>query len=319
MKRWKKNFRKVPIEIMSKLDMIESSDIVVGCAKQIPLSDIESGIYEHIGITANAGSISFEESLIPEKETGRYSKYNVNGREIVLKHLPMVSASYTAEVPNYGDWSNGSHDITWTRQVYQRDYYLPQLLNINIELIDQTNDLFTFKFSIDTILSKEDTNFEEDLLYHCNVLQENVGICDVFAADSTAEEYIETLYVDWELLPPGVRGASSAILGTIRNTSNIDKGDLEERIKFFETLNIRNYIRGRNRFSLYFGAILQNGLVILENVRYGNAIYVFKKDWEEFSKLSRTELINIHSSDIIRVQHTSNWKNNVTRAISEAS
>ena len=322
MKKWKKNFRKIPIEILSKLEQIDSNDILVSCAKKIPLSDIEEGIYEHIGITVSDGSISFDESIVPELYTGRYSKYNLNGRVIILRHLPKVKASYSAEVPNFGDWSKGSHDITWTREVFPRKQQLPKFLNINIEIIEQNDSIFTFKFSLDTILSKSDDNFMDDLLYHCNVFQENIGLCDIFAADSTNSQYIDTLYVDWELLPPGSKNSSEnikAITGTIRNPSPDLEAEIKERMEFFETLNLQCYIRGKNKFNLYFGAILQNGLVILENVRYGNAIYIFKRDWEEFSKLSRTQLLNIQSEDITRVVHNSNWKYNVINAVSEAS
>ena|GEM_PF-4431864 len=39
MKRWKKNLMKVPIEILEKIKRIESQDIIVACAKRIPLSN----------------------------------------------------------------------------------------------------------------------------------------------------------------------------------------------------------------------------------------------------------------------------------------
>jgi len=119
----------------------------------------------------------------------------------------MVKESYSAEVPNYGDWSKGSHEINWSRLVYQRKYWLPKLLCIKINLLNQEDNIYTFKFSLDTVLSTDEPNFNEDLLFHCNLLQENIGACDVFAADSADEEYIQTLYVEWELLPPGKRDA----------------------------------------------------------------------------------------------------------------
>jgi hypothetical protein len=90
-------------------------------------------------------------------------------------------------------------------------------------------------------------------------------------------------------------------------------------MEFFETLNPKHYIRGTNKFNLYFGAVLQNDIVILENIRYGNAIYIFKRDWEELSKLSRTELLNMQNEYILRIIHTSNWKNNVNNTITGAS
>ncbi len=235
MKKWKKNFMKVPIDILNKLEQITSDNILVSCAKKIPILDIESGVYEHIGITLSDSSVSFEQSITPETDTGRYSKYNMFGREIVLRHLPMVKASYSADVPNFGDWSKGSHDIVWSREVYQRECWMPKNLNINVDLLEQNDGEFMFKFSIDTILSKQDKHYMDDLLYHCNVLQENVGLCDVFDAQSTDSEYRDTLYVDWELLPPGSRNIDlnvNIITGTIRNPNpDLDK-EIKERMEF---------------------------------------------------------------------------------------
>ncbi|NLM11335.1 MAG: hypothetical protein GX213_11280 [Clostridiaceae bacterium] len=322
MKKWKKNFRKIPSEILNKLKQIDSNEIIVACAKKIPVSDIENGIYEHVGITISNSSISFDESITPEPDTGRYSKYNVFGRVIILKHLPKITVSYSAEVPDFGDWSKGSHDITWTREVYQRETWMPRNLCINIQLLEQKDDESLFKFSIDTPLSKLDSYFMDDLLYYCNLLQENVGACDVFASDSKTSDYIDTLYVDWELLPPGTRNIdrnAHIILSSIRNPNPNMGKEIKERMEFFESLNLQAYIRGKNKFSQYFGAVLKNGLVILENIRYGNAIYIFKKNWEEFSKLSRTELLSLRSTDIIRVIHTNNWKNNIRIVVERAS
>lgn len=319
MNKWKKNFRKLPYHILNKLEQIESNDIIVSCAKIIPYEDIKNGAYEHLGIQAVDNTVEFENSMMPNEKNGRFSKYNINGRVIVLKHLPKVIVSYSTEVPNFGDWSKGSHEITWEREVYQREFKIPQLLNINVELLEQNVDTFIFKFSVDTILSKCDSTFTDNLLYHCNVLQENIGLCDIFPADSTNPEYINTLIVDWDLLPPGSREATTAVINTLRNPTAQEKDVIRERMEYFETLNVQKYIRGKNQFSLYFGAILQSGLVILENIRYGNAIYIFKRNWEEFSKLSRTELQNIQSKDIVRIIHSNNWKNNVKQAVLEAS
>ena len=70
---------KVPIEILEKIKRIESQDIIVACAKRIPLSNIENGMYRHIGIDSKSGSVSYKKLVLPQSTIGRYSKYNVQG------------------------------------------------------------------------------------------------------------------------------------------------------------------------------------------------------------------------------------------------
>jgi len=316
MKKLKKNFRKIPFDILNKTEHLGPNGIIVSCVKQIPYIDIQNELYKHLGIIAGENTAHFENTVLPQETSGRYSKYNINGRTIILKHLPKVIASYSFETPNFGDWSKGSHIVTQNRKIYQREFRLPKLLHINIELLEQNEDAYVFKFSLDTILAKTDSTFMNDLLFHCNLLQENIGSCDVFDSNSSDSEYIRTLYVSWELLPPGNR-IVTAVTNTLRNPSPQVIQLINERIEFFNTLSLQHYIRGKNTFSQYFGAALKNSFVILENIRYGNAIYIFKKDWETFSKLSRTELLNIPSEDFVRIVHSSNWKNNVLRVVSE--
>lgn len=319
--KWKKSFRKVPGKILIKLKSLKSDNIVVACVKKIPLNDIKSEMYKHLGLTMKDGKVHYEETIVPNPQTGRFSRYNLHGRVITLKDLPMIEKSYSADAPNFGDWSKGSHEITWDRKVYQKKYVLPKEISIKIELLTQAENNYTFKFSLDTFLSKKQDDLLDELLFHCCLLQENTGLCDIFEANASNEDYIKTLYVGWELLPPGIRDSEiiNRILKTSKGHSPEIESTIKERLSFFRSLKIKNKIVGINRFNRYFGAKLENGYVILENVRYGNAIYVFKKNWEEFSKLSRIELQHLNSDDIVRIPHTNNWKNNVKQAIDEIS
>ena len=68
----------------------------------------------------------------------------------------------------------------------------------------------------------------------------------------------------------------------------------------------------------YFGAIIEDDLVVFENTRYGNAIYIMYNNWQELSTLSRIELMSgKYGSDFDRVVHTSKWEDKVKKLISE--
>lgn len=307
---WKKNFLKTPQFVTEKLEQLNSDSFVVGASKKINKSDIENGIYEHISIVKNGNDYTYDPSVLPKTKTGRYSGYNVNGRSIPLKNLPKVPKSFTVEAPSFGDSSN-THEVTWDRMVYQKENWFPQYLNILIEQLSEDDETITFKFQLDTYLFKNDPNMEKSLLYHCNVLQENCGECNIFDADASTEEYLATLQVEWELLPPGnLEENVQRVMGRTRNNSPEFKNRVIERMEFLETLNPKSYILGLNKFSGYFGAYFEDNLVLLENLKYGNAIYILFEGWEELSKLSRTELLR-GDYNFVRVKHHGKWQQRV--------
>lgn len=179
---WKKNFLKLPDTITSRLKMLGSELLVVGVVKK---EDIKSGVYRHLQITSDKDNISYVETLLPNFNAGRYSNYNVNGRTIIRRDLPKINKTYSADVPNFGDWSKGSHEISWNRLVFQKEHWLPMDINILVEKLEEDEDSIVFKFELDTFISKRDDDIETNLLFHCNLLQENCGECYLFPANST--------------------------------------------------------------------------------------------------------------------------------------
>lgn len=67
-------------------------------------------------------------------------------------------------------------------------------------------------------------------------------------------------------------------------------------------------IVGTDKFAGYFGAKFGDRLVALENLEYGNALYVFEEDWEDLTQLSRTELIRRRDPSVHRLRHHPGWQ-----------
>ena len=88
---------------------------------KIKPQDILDGDFKHLDIEIVDGTLKYPDRILPKPDVGRYSKYNIYGREIVRDDLPMVSNGYTIDTPNFGDWSKGSHDVTINRDVYQKE------------------------------------------------------------------------------------------------------------------------------------------------------------------------------------------------------
>ena len=62
--------------------------------------------------------------------------------------------------------------------------------------------MFVVKFSIEQTLSRRANDFETDLLYNLNLLQENVGAVDVFPSAASLADYTNTVQIDWDILLP---------------------------------------------------------------------------------------------------------------------
>jgi hypothetical protein len=57
----------------------------------------------------------------------------------------------------------------------------------------------------------------------------------------------------------------------------------------------------------YIGALFADDLVVFENVRYGNALYVLYGNWEEISKRPRIDLLRNRDVSFERFVHSADW------------
>lgn len=317
-KPWKKNFRKFPKQVEQKIKDFEDDNIQVACSKKISMNKIQSGLYHHLGIYIKGDTLIFKDKLVPTTRIGKYSKRNVNGRIIIRYDLPKITKTYTMTVPNWGDWSNGEHDINIDREVYVREFEPPKDIEMNIELLHQDDRVenFILKFSIDQVFDKYDEDFEEDIFYSLNILQENIGSCDVFPADAKKADFLRTQFVEWEILPPGEEDLK-IILSKVKNPSEKITKIITERLSVLKKLEPIEMIYGVSGLHRYFGAKFAENLVVFENLEYGNAIYIMFDNWKKLSKLSRKQLLKMKNRNFERIEHRSNWQKKLEKVILE--
>jgi hypothetical protein len=318
VRAWKKNFRAMPEDILAKVNSIAGDDFKVACVKKIPAADIAAGKYAHIGLVMEDEKLVFPQEQLPQSSNGRYSRINLQGEELVLKDEPMISKTYSVETPNWGDWSNGTHTVEWDRMVYRREWFAPKELTLEIEVLGEemkAEKIFVIRFGINEVLSKKSlrfrrrADFSNDLFFNLNLLQENVGASSVYATSATREDYLKTVYVAWEILPPGERDETiSRILSTFKSPSPEVRQRIAERYDLLTKLKPEAFISGTSGFRRYFGAKFSDSLVVFENLEYGNAIYAMFENWETLSKASRTELLKGSKAGFERIVHSKGWK-----------
>lgn len=167
MANWKKSFNAIPEAIDAKLTQIKEDYVIVAATKKVKRHDVETEVYDHIGLIIKDDAVFAEGPVVPDESVGRTSAYNVNGREIVRKDLPKITKTFIWETPNFGDASTyGTHTHYNDREVYQRQIFEPRFLAIACELMsDPKLDTVLVKFSIEQIFDKKIARFQRGFAF----------------------------------------------------------------------------------------------------------------------------------------------------------
>lgn len=315
----KKNFRKIPEFIKNRVKALNSDNITVASIIKINKNQINDLRFKNLDFKLIDNKINFNKKYIPKNAVGIFSKRNIDGYKITHKDKDKIRKSiYLGERPYYGDWSKGSFSLYATKYVYPFDNIPPRELSISIDLLEETENDFKIKVAVDIVLNRNSENFDEDLFFSINLLQENIYSINIFSSETTREEYLKTLSLTWDIFPPGKRDEDlNRILRGSRNLTQKRVEEVKNKYDYLVSLKPVEIISGLSGMRRYFGAKFSENLVVFENLSYGNAIYVLFENWIELSKLSRTEIQNRPSYEFIRIRHTLNWQKNLERIIAE--
>ena len=228
---------------------------------------------------------------------GPVSNFNADGSWKILKDRPKEIRYIMTRLWTWKDWHKRWHSRYV--DVYRECYPRERIPCPAEELIVLRNKVYSdIIFSNDTIKAK-----------HCiNLFLELFGSCDFVNADFT--EPVKIQHVNFRLLPPGAypfeRIKHWAKLYA-RKCEPI--GLIQERLEVFEHAHPLSRIEGEGGYWGYIGFQYKNFL-ILDNMRYGNAIYVFPPNAEKIISRSKKEVLdgNLH---IARIPHTADWKNKI--------
>ncbi len=310
----KKNIRKIPAGLLTKLKTIKTNEIVAGCAVIFKANTLSDGQLKHLGITLTAKGLEVPPSVVPPASQGKFSTRNIEGEVIVRKDLPKETHYHSVETPNWGDSYNGTHTVDLPYDKYPREFNPPRELSISATCNDVRPSLpgYVIAFKVNETLDKTKNLFKDRLFENLNLLQENVGACGIEPANVALAEYMKSLNVSWELLPPGTRDDVIARIFRDGEPTPQEKEAAGERYDFFMSLKPMRLVFGNSGFRRYFGALLEDNLVVFENVQYGNAIYILFDNWEELSRRSRIDLLSgKYGTDFARIIHISGWKGRV--------
>jgi len=307
----KKNIRSIPQNVRRRIREIGDRAVVAGCARQFTAESLRNGGLAHLHIELRDDGLHYLERIVPSAQQGKYSRRNTDGWDEVRTDLPLETREHPVESPNWGDSFNGTHTVWLPTKAYPRDFHPPRELELVIHCANPAagQAVYAIAARVDEVLSQASPDFDERLLEDLNILQENLGACGAEPADSSVADYTRTLHLAWDILPPGSRDEALQRLFRGRQPTQEVRDTASSRYDFFETLAPRQIIVGTSGFRRYFGALLEDNLVVFENVQYGNAVYLMYDNWQDLSHRSRIDLISGrvgHQFD--RVIHKDGWQ-----------
>ncbi len=307
------NIRKIPESIFSFIKNSVSDDFIVYAEQAFPKNNIYKNVYTKLGISFEDNKIKAK-NFFPQKSTGRFCKYNQNVRIIVHKELPKETGYRYYTVPNFGDYKKGTHEVERPYEYYPREYIHPSFTEINSEIILENEDEIVVRFTSTEILNKKSKNFEYRLFSNLNMFQELFGTFNVKESNTPYPEYLKTIKVEWEFLPEGERleYIKKLVLTNSENKTAEKQKEVVEHFEFLQNCHPTAVVEGKSGFLRYIGYQFNDNLVVFENLRYGNALYIMFGSWKELSKRSRLDLLSgKYGFDFERIVHKKNWKQNL--------
>lgn len=259
-------------------------------------------------------SIGFSNGLINgvqvlPRAMGPVSKFNAEGGFIKLIDLPMETMYRTICVQ---DWHGNDHYVDVPYKRYQRENIKAPSVELKIVEMDGVFYLVSPK------MNKSDSE-DENNKHVINLFLELFGSCEIFNQSyEPAISTIPTTRVNWHILPEGEYPWErlSQIAGNL-SSYRAGKAKMQRHnIRIIESYNPKNMIYGMGGFRGYLIFVFpERNLFVMENVMYGNATYVFENEWEQFSQLTKAEIIQ-NNLQRYRFEHREGWEDNIRKILS---
>jgi hypothetical protein len=304
-------YRKIPDFIKAAIDGCPSDEFYVGTTRAYDPGSLADGALSHLGISYENGAPTFEASLVPPASKGLWSRRNIYGRWEPLRDRPKATKYYTRTIPHFGDWSKGSHIVEIPREVWQRELWWGQQLPILVDAREESGKV-VIGFRVDRVFNRSTDMPERDLLLALSLLRENLGSSDIISSTVSVHEWLEDQRVPWDILPVGGRGENvefNRILDSLKVRPKHDRLHImQERHEAMDGTGYAAVVVGNQEFSRYVGYRYRDDLVALENLDYGNALYLMYDNWQDLSSRTRIDLLAHPDENFDRIVHRPGWQ-----------
>ncbi|MCX6378990.1 MAG: hypothetical protein NT023_05855 [Armatimonadetes bacterium] len=239
---------------------------------------------------------------------GPVTRFNAEGKMKIRRDLPMETAYRQVEW-HWTEWHGKEEversdfkDVPYQR--YPREFIPPPSVEVQAVLDNQGRLLIV----TDPLLYENAGSL--DFLHAMNVCLELFGECEVFTLTLASTTSLATHRLNWQILPAGKypwEKVRSAVQPIIDRAKKGHIGAIVMRLETVSGYEPEFVAIGTAGFHGYiiFG-FPSKPLFILESAYYGNATYVFDRDWETLSRLTKAEILD-QSLQKDRLVHLSGW------------
>lgn len=233
------------------------------------------------------------------KIIGSVSEFNSLGRWNIHKDQPKEPRFIRTMEWELTDWGGNVH--YGTNDIYKDCYPRTFIEPPSMEITFCNNVLFSNKIN---------TNDTFALKHAINLFLEYFGQCEICDVNGMPIEKINR--VNWQLLPPGKQPFNSIAkyIDEISTTSRKSSDSIKKRQKQIFNFTPNETWIGTAGFEGYIAYVFDE-CVIFESVKYGNATYIFGKDWQEISKLTKKEILDQNLATA-RIIHTTEWESQLS-------
>lgn len=313
-------YRRIPDVVTARIAECPTDTFYVGVTRTYRREDVADGALTSLGISLDDnGQLHVEPEVLPSPTRGRWSGWNIHGRRIVRKDLPKVDKTYSHDVPIFGDYSRGTATVHQTRSVFQRQDLHGQNLTLLVDVapsgMEATSapvaEKIVVGFRVNRVFDRTHLGPAHELLMALSLLRENTGSADVVSTGRSAQDWLSEQQVQWEFLPVDHEGIASfeTVAARLKVDPSSPRGRvLQNRYEAVRRLHPPAVVLGSGGFTRYIAFKFRDDLVALENLEYGNALYLMYGQWPELSQRTRLQLLAEPDAGYDRIRHTEGWE-----------
>lgn len=263
-------------------------------------------------------NIQHGETILPSP-LGPTGNFNINGKYIIHKDQEKESRYVRTVWWEWDQWAGykrTEHHSDW-RDVYQscypRTFIEPPSIQLVVASLPNNN-------AIISPLQQWSEKNKKSITHTINLFLEIFKEVTIYNKDLEAISLPELINLNWEILPKGEmpwEQLQKHIKPIFEKAKKGNRKFIKDRLKAIEDYNPNFCAIGRGGFWGYiiFG-FKDKGINVVESGFYGNATYVFGKDWKRLSRFTKQQII---SNDLYkdRIIHDMNWFNNITSLFKE--
>lgn len=247
---------------------------------------------------------------------GPVTRFNSRGKEIPQKDQPMETAQrmiWHKWIERHGDKEVENEDFRFASYPrYPRRVIDPPGIELSIFESTSGNKVIV------TDPIQYSGNNEATILQSINVVLELYQQCIVFDEQNKEVIKVPVTRLNWQVLPPGEypwEVVSQRLQSVIEKAKQGNRPVIRARLNLVNSFNPDFCAIGNAGFNGYviFGFSKKN-LYILESCLYGNAIYAFKKNWEQLSQMTKAEILS-QNLQLERIVHRHGWDEKLRRLL----